>query len=299
MLPAVTTLPELLWSVLNDVARACQAEGAVGPRMPSLDLWANLLRVLGHEAVDLRQLPAALRLSKRAVKTRVATAVRHGWVEREVSDPGRAKVRLTTQGHEVARRWKSIEQAGEKRWVERIGVDRAGFLRTALENIVAAFPLEHPYYPAAYGNADASVTGGNGQDWKPVFREAGKSASRVPTSALVAQALVAFALDYEKVSPVALTLSRTILMRIPPSGRLLNEIGNRAGISALTRHGFLRLSGGNAGEMAFLTTKGLSVSAQYDDQIRAVEIDWSERFGNDPVNRLRRALEEANEPTAS
>lgn len=81
---------------------------------------------------------------------------------------------LTARGLELARRWKSIERSIEKRWQESNSVH----LRASLEQIVVSFPLEHPHYPASYGRADASITGANGQDWKPVFR---KYAERIRT----------------------------------------------------------------------------------------------------------------------
>jgi len=57
-------------------------------------------------------------------------------------------------------------------------------LRNSLEEVVAAIPLEHPHYPASYAAADASITGGNGLDWKAVSRGDGDTVSSLPRSAL-------------------------------------------------------------------------------------------------------------------
>ena len=71
-------LPSLLRIALADLEMAYAIEGV--SHVPSLDLWANLLRVLDEAGVDSAALPAMLRLSKRAV--------RRGWVEERKADQG-------------------------------------------------------------------------------------------------------------------------------------------------------------------------------------------------------------------
>jgi hypothetical protein len=159
--------------------------------------------------------------------------------------------------------------------------------------LVAALPLEHPHYPASYGAADASITGGKGQDWQPVLRGNGDTVSELPLSALVSQALVAFAMNYEEESPIALSLSGTVIRLIPPEGRTLRGLGHSAGISALVRHGFLRVSGNAGGEIVHMTPKGHAVSCAYHGRIWAVETRWRNAFGDVSITLLRRVLEEA------
>jgi hypothetical protein len=291
--PAI--LPSLLWAVQGGLERAYINEGVGDGRMPSLDLWANLLRALDNAGTDRRELPVILRLSKRALRSRVSTAARHGWVEELQSGRGQVKVRLTVAGSDVAARWNSLQGSAEKRWRAEIGTNRTDRLRASLEQLVAALPLEHPHYPASYGAADASITGGNGQDWQPVPRGSGDTVSDLPLSALVSQALVAFAMNYEEKSPLALSLSGTVIRLIPPAGRPLQRLGDSAGISALVRHGFLRVSGNAGREIVHLTPKGLAVSRAYDGRIQAVETDWCNEFGDVTITLLRRALEEVAE----
>jgi len=158
--------------------------------------------------------------------------------------------------------------------------------------------LEHPHYPASYGAADASITGGSGQDWQRVPRGNGDTVSDLPLSALVSQALVAFAMNYEKKSPVALSLSGTVIRLIPPEGRPLLGLGDSAGISALVRRGFLRVSSNAGREIVHLTQKGLAVSCAYGGRIEAVETEWRNEFGDVSITLLRRALEEVAEVTS-
>jgi len=290
---APANLPSLLWAVQGGLEQAYIKEGAGDDGMPSLDLWANLLRALDNAGIDRRELPVSLRLSKRALRSRVLTAARHRWVEELQSGRGQVKVRLTVRGSDVATRWKSLQGSAEERWRAETGVNRTDRLRTSLEQLVAALPLEHPHYPASYGAADASITGGKGQDWRPVLRGNGDTVSELPLSALVSQALVAFAMNYEEESPIALSLSATVIRLIPPEGRTLRGLGHSAGISALVRHGFLRVSGNAGGEIVHMTPKGHAVSCAYHGRIWAVETRWRNAFGDVSITLLRRVLEEA------
>jgi hypothetical protein len=268
-------------------------EGAGSPAVPSLDLWANLLRAIYPARVDRGELPVILRLSRRAVRTRMSTAVRRGWIEEMKTDQGGGLVRLTPDGSEVAVRWRRLQQSAEDGWQTRVGLHVSNQLRTSLEALVGAFPLEHPHYPASYGLADASITGGNGVDWKPVHRTGTDTVSNLPLSALVSQALVAFAMQYEELSPVAFSLSASVIRQIPAEGRPLQELGRSPGVSALMRHGFVHASGPSGKEIARLTTRGLEVHRLYEKRIHTVETSWQRQFGKDRVAALVCALEEA------
>ncbi len=266
-------------------------EGAGRPPLPPLDLWANLLRVVSPAGIHRSHLPSLLRLSKRAFRTRLATAVRHGWVEEQKAGRGGAVVRLTPRGTAISERWQPLEQAAEARWSAAVSPESSARLRVALQALVAVLPLEHPHYPAGYGPADASVTGGNGDDWKPVPRGTGDTVSGLPFTALVSQALVAFAMNYEEHSPVAFALSRDVICRIPPSGLPLRNLGTSPGVSALIRHGFLHVSDVGASQVASLTPRGLVIHSAYEARISAVEESWRHRFGKSRMTELVHALE--------
>jgi len=273
------TLPRLLWNAIRELERAYVAAGAGERGMPTLDDWANLLRVVDAKGTDVRELPRLLRLSKRAVRTRVLAASRRGWIEERQDGGSEVTVRLTRSGSAIATRWKLLEAAAEKEWRAECGIE----LRAALEKIVAKFPLELPHYPASYGAADASITGGGGADWKAVVRGDGDTVSQLSVMGLLSQALVAFAMSYEEKSPVALSLSADIVLRVPAGGGAQQK---SAHVSALVRHGFLRLSG----DRIFLTEKGAAVRDAYAWRVAAVEDEWRGAFGDDVVTGLRRAL---------
>lgn len=257
--------------------------------MPSLDLWANLLRAFEGAEIDLRNLPAILRLSKRAVRYRLSTAARHGWVEERKTGQGQRLVQLTLRGSQVAARWKALQPQAEERWRSAVGIHASGRLRACLEKLVGALPLEHPHYPASYGPADASVTGRNGEDWRAVPRTNGNGVSNLPLSALVSEALVAFAMQYEELSPLALSLSTNVIRRIPAGGISVRELGSASGVSALRRHGFIHVSGDGRGAIAYLTPAGLAVYNSYEARIQLVEDDWRSRFGAELIADCKRS----------
>ncbi len=288
---ATITLPGLLWMVLNALERFYIEQGAGTALTPSLDLWANLLRVVDRAGVSSSELPTALRLSKRAVRSRLSLAIRRGWVEELRMAPRGSSVKLTARGSDASLRFASLQSDAEERWRKHAGIDRAEQLRASLEGVVAALPLEHPHYPASYGAADASITGGNGQDWRAVPRSGGDSVSGLATSALLSQAIVAFAIDYEGKSPVALSLSADVINRVPADGLAMREIGHTVGVSALIRHGLLRVTDSQGAETIHLTPKGQSVKAAFRERIRGVEEDWRNTLGHGSVASLRCALE--------
>src|SRR5215210_3352177 len=137
---------------------------------PGLSTEAVLLRTLEAGPAPIRELWRIGRVSKRAMETIVNAAMRQHMV---ALDDG--TVSLLT----------SLPEA-----------DPASC--PPLEALVSQLELEHPHFPVPYGTADGSFTGGPGVDWKPVLREPGSSVAGLPMTALLSQALVAFAIEYEK-----------------------------------------------------------------------------------------------------
>jgi hypothetical protein len=129
------------------------------------------------------------------------------------------------------------------------------------------------------------------EDWEGVPRKIGDSVSYLPLSALLSQTVVAFAMNYEERSPVPLSLATAVIKRIPPDGRPVPGLGHSVGISALRRHGFVRVTGVAGGEVILLTPKGAAVSDAHEERLRAVETDWCSWLGSAQVDALRQALE--------
>jgi hypothetical protein len=147
----------------------------------------------------------------------------------------------------------------------------ASEIRAPLEVFVSQLPLEYSHYPCGYGAADGSVTGGNGVDWKPVARK--EAADTVSLLALLSQALVGFAAEYE--SRVAFGISAGVyfdaafgddpipLAKTPPA---LMIAGN--GKSGLERHRAVEV---DRSKLVTLTPRGRELRDAYWPTVRAVE----------------------------
>jgi len=90
--------------------------------------------------------------------------------------------------------------------------------------------------------------------------------------------------------PASVQKIRFLVRADTPQGRPLRELGNNVGVSALERHGFVRVIGGKRSEIVILTPKGHAASEAYGERVRVVEADWRDRFGDENVASLRRAL---------
>jgi hypothetical protein len=285
------SLPILLWRVLGGLEQAHRDHGAGAGALPSLEVWSNLLRRLDAEGVPSRDLPGLLCLSKRALRSHLSLAQRRGWVEEVSLAAKRPGVRLTDAGEAVRRRWPKVRQAAEQTWADGAGAGPADGLRPALVDLVGGLALEHPHYPASYGAADARVSGGHGQDWKPVPRGAGDTASDLPLSALVSEALMDFALEYEERADVALSVALLALTHIPDRGRPARGLGIPAGwLSALVRHGVLHADQRPEGVWLTLTADGERLAGAHEHHVRAVEEFWRQRYGAKVVDGVRSAL---------
>ena len=133
--------------------------------------------MIGDEGISVTDLPAAARVSRRAVQASLVLS-RRGWLEVDATKV----VRLTDSGRRVRDEYGERVAERERTWSADIrGSDE---LRDALAALVGRLDLELPHYPITYGSADPRATGGNarpakagppripahGTDWAPVLR---------------------------------------------------------------------------------------------------------------------------------
>jgi len=196
---------------------------------------------LSNEAVLLRPLAAAGplpakelwrhgRVSKRAMTTILKASTRLGLVEAE--------------GTDVALR------------VELPAVEPASCM--PLATLVSQLELEHPHFPVPYGTADDSFTGGPGVDWKPVPRESTSSVDGLPMTALLSQALVAFAIDYERAGRVAMQWALRLRVGRPAGG--------------MQRHGVVGATGAP-------TPRGVAMRDAFEPLCTELESRWRAQHG--------------------
>jgi hypothetical protein len=156
-------LNALLATALADLAREFAAAGAEpGSRVPTLEIYANLLSHLPDDGVARRDLPARARLSKRAVAFSVGVAQRCGWVA-ATGTASAALVRLTAEGQRQRDACTQQLAQAEHAWRARLGDEVVTAARVSVESLVRRFDLELPHFPAGYGPVDSSVTGGLGR----------------------------------------------------------------------------------------------------------------------------------------
>ena len=262
-----------------------------------------MLRLIDEEGIDPRELPKRACLSKRAIRAMVGHSERQGWVTVETNlTRSRTKiVRLTVKGEQARGAWEQLSDAARERWQTRFGAPKIVTLRTALEGLVGQLALELPHYPIGYGPADASITGGNGQDWSPVLRGDRDCVSGLSLPALLAQSLVAFTLEYEQEAGIALPLSANILRFLSLKGLPLKDLATLSEYSqrtiflgTLERHGYVVIERDPADprtHLVRLTHRGQLAHTRYYPLLAEIERRWRTHYGAEEVQAVRTSLE--------
>lgn len=292
----------LLSQALVTVTREYEQRGAGSAGLPTLGVWSNVLRPVG-DGIDLRELPAAARLSKRAVRSAVGAAEKRGWLVQEGNT-----VRPSPAGETAREQWPSLDAD--------VDASVGGDLATPLRRLVRQLYLEWPHYPTGYGPADHSITGGvyapgggltdsrvptHAADWAPVARHdvEGSTIAGLPLSALLSQAFVAFAADFEELWIGGLHLAATVLRLLPDEGVPVSDIPMLSrlkgdGKSVLERHGYIgivRDADNPKVRLAVPTARGRRTRDEYAPTLGRVEDRWGPKYGADVVAGLRSALE--------
>jgi len=282
-------------------------------QMPSLAVWSNLLRVLAVGGVAERELPRRARVSRRAMQRLSKVAHRSGWISgAETAGSQERMVQLTTDGRSAWQAGRSALQAADCAWQSRLGRGSASALRASLEALVAKLELEFPHYPVRYGQTDDSMSGGrhvpeqarpprlpaHGAEWPVVLRDRSAPVSTLPLSALLSQALVAFAIDYENAGMGSLATAANALRFIPDAGTALKNAPAAAvitgsGRSRLERHGIVVVErdAGSRTKLVRLTPRGRRMRDGYVPLLAQIEDSWQVRYGRDVVGALRQSLE--------
>lgn len=134
-------------------------------------------------------------------------------------------------------------------------------------------------------------------------------AFRMPLSALLAQALAAFTVEFEQeiadagYPDLSLALGSNVLRFLDEEGLRIGEIAERAGVSKqaisqqvtyLEKHGYLRVEpdpDDSRARLVYLTRRGRTSQERCRPLFGVVERRWQARFGTDNVHSLREALE--------
>ena len=311
--PAVlstTPLPTLLSRVLFAFEQDYD-ELAAGERTPHLGVWANVLRVIPKEGLDLRELGPGAILAKRGVRVVVRDLEAQGWIEIEkvANVRGLKMLRLTAAGRTAKTAGERLATDVERRWRRRFRVATIDGLRTALGAIADAIDVELPYYLTGYGPGDGAITGGpylpeepgppripaRGEEWPVVLRHS--KASELPLFALVSIVLAHFAIDYERERLGDLRSASTVFQEIEDEGTPLEQVRYRgvrgSGRSTPERHLWVvveRKRGGGV-PLVFPSPKMRRARDSYPHLVMEIEGNWRAQYGAGTIAALRRGLD--------
>jgi hypothetical protein len=181
----------------------------------------------------------------------------------------------------------------DTRWEERFGFDTVGELRLSLEAIVGRLDLDLPEYVPIVAGSDGMTAG---------VESPPRSGATVPRhlTALLAQVLLAYTLEFEAESEVSLPLGANFVRILDEDETAVRDIPALAGVSReatamalgyLVKAGYVDRDGSTgASARARLTAKGREVQQRLPKLLAHVESGWSERFGADAVAGLRASL---------
>jgi hypothetical protein len=260
-------------------------ESGHAPRVTSLVMWSNFMRFVG-DGVAVGELPDAAGIPKARTLSTLGGLERWRYVhvgadpETKRDGYGSARglrpewvVRLTPAGRAAEAIWRPLPDEIEARWRERFGSGPVDELRRSLEAIVSELDVGLPEYMPIVGGAS----------WKAAdavtFAERDQP-SRLPLSALLSQVLVAYAIDFERESELALPLGANVVRVLDETGTEVKELPPRVDVSkeavamALTflkKQGFVVVEG----KEVRLTSKGREAQKEAPRLHEEVEVGFS------------------------
>ena len=261
-----------------------------GPWLGSLVLWSNCLQYVEPDGITVEQLS---RLA--GARTNLAGMRRWGYVKLQRVD-GDEVIRPTRAGRRAREVWRPLPDEIEGRWRERFGEQRIADLRSSLTDVVGGFDRRLP---------DGLPTLGHGLHSTVGERESGSqdpAARSMP--ALLSQALLGFALVFERRSRLSLAISANVVRVLGQEPVRPAEITRLAGVSIesvrmavgyLSKRDYVSVraaEGGARGKALVLTERGLRAQQGYRKRLAAIERRWHEEFGAGPVGGLRDALQQ-------
>jgi hypothetical protein len=258
------------------------------PWLVSLAMWSNGMRFVPPDGVPLASLAG--------LGANLPGLQRWGYVRQDPSLQPDQLLRPTRAGRYAQAIWERLEDAIERRWEQRFGLELVAELKTALAcaglrsasgRPARNLPLYLPMVGYANGMRTSFVSPADEQ-----LAAAGDSAA-LGLPALLSRALILVTLDYEGDSPLSLPISVDILPAIGTDSVRLRDVPLRAAVSKeavsaatgfLERRGFATTG---PGPVVTLTDRGLAALDAHHELLRAAERRWAERCGAAQIERLR------------
>jgi hypothetical protein len=280
-----------------------KSEGAQpdSPWLVSLPMYANFLRfIYGDEALTISQFKQRANLSREVTRmwlTRLSSWWGYISVERSPTAAGPADwiIHLTRGGRRACETWQTLLPEIEANWGQRFGGKLTSRLRQALLSVRGKIPGEFPEHLPILGYGFVANFSPNQSHSVPANLE------KLPLSALLAQVLLAFALDFEAASELSLPLCANALRLLGENPLPIRGLHDMAGISKeamkvslgfLVRnsHASTGRAPGTRGPAVRLTSKGLATRDLYQTRVKEIEATWKKRFGSASLVELRESL---------
>lgn len=282
--------------------------------LTSLAMWENCLRYLTPDGVTISELHRQARLATNLDGMRrwgyitIEPGVSGGTSKKPRAD---AVLRPTRAGLHAQEVWRPIPGEIERRWRERFGEGEIDRLRQALWEIMSQVKYALPEFLPILGyglftrgrrsSADRVATMQDEPETQPPAPVA--DVANLPLSALLAKALLVFAVQFERESNVSLAISADVLRVLGAQDVQVRDLRRLSGISKESLSmalGFLEDrelaivgpdSSGSRYKVVRLTPKGLEAKEMYLQLVEDIEQRWRVRYGEQSVARLREALE--------
>jgi hypothetical protein len=267
-----------------------------GPWLVSWRMWSDFMRLVPPDGERLGDLRAQPGVGPRGLGGNNPGMVRWGYVTLDLPPGATAGdrtpledmiVRPTSAGRRAQDIWRQLASYLEPSWRTHLGSSNLDALRGALIEVLRQVDLELPrYVTSEIGPATPRRT--------PV--------DELDLTALLAQVLLLFTVDYELDAGHRLYLAANGLRAIDPDGTPIRDLPRRTGIGKeavnLTigpRHrGRFVVTEQDADrpkvKVARLTDEGRAAKATYERLPAAIERTWAKRFGAS-VAALRAAAE--------
>ena len=211
------------------------------PWLVSLAMWSTCMRFVPDDGVTVRELERLAR-----TPTNLNGMVRWGYVV--VGPDGR--VRPTAAGRRAQELWRALPAVIEERWEARAGKDSVDHLRGSLGAVAGQLDggLPDSLPILGYGLANKVPPGATDAPGGPV--------AALSLADLLSRVLLAFALEYERVSNVSLAIGANVLRVLDDTAVRVRDLPRLAASRGSRSHGARSSSRSDASRSSSRTSGG-------------------------------------------
>jgi len=280
--------------------------GAYGPWLVSMAMWFNCLRFVGEEGVTAGELARLAR-----THTNLNGMARWGYISvapnpaDKRAKPPRSSwlIHATPAGRKAQEIWRPLFAVIENRWRERFGADVIEQLRASLCTLLNQIDGDSANLPDCMPILGYGLRSLDAERTRP-----GKSRALADNSEVVAdlalpsllsKVLLAFALEFERTSPLSLAICANVLRLVGDEGVRVRDLPRLSGVSKeaiamvlsfLQKRGYAVIRAESRVKMLALTPLGIHAKKAYPQLLQTIEDRW-ESLGQDALRSLRQSLE--------